>query len=47
MGYAKLEWSSRCETQTARLSSIEKENGGCATREMGEGQAREEGSLET
>jgi hypothetical protein len=37
MGKAKLDRSGGC--QAARLSSIKKENGGCSTREMGEGQA--------
>ena len=45
MGEAKLDGSSGSETQTARLSSVEKEDGCCTTREMGEVQS-EKSSLE-
>jgi hypothetical protein len=46
MGKIQLDGSGRCETETARLSSVEKENGSCTESKVGERQAREEGSLE-
>jgi len=38
MGEAK-QWTGACEPETAFLGCIEKENGGCSTRKVGEGQA--------
>jgi hypothetical protein len=40
MGEEKLERTSSCQAKAARLSRIQKENGGRPAREMGEGQSK-------